>query len=229
MDVDPLFRTFQPTQVADDDQKAEPLSSGSLEVILEVWGAAEALTSPELETRWQGVKRLVEIDAPRKYSLVAYLLATRLTEPVIELRARVVEALADVLTHDPQRPLQPAVYNTMIHALGAMRQQMIRALLQVASFDTTYEPRVAALLSYCSYAGEHLADILNNRDEPVEIRWQASHFIGRLGFLDALPALERLAVRIETRLNGRSADYDDFDEANLLLEMRQAIAILRAP
>lgn len=199
------------------------------EVLPEVWRAAEALAAPDLETRWQGVQRLAEMDAARRYPLVAYLLATRLIEPDIALRTRVVELLGEALcASDPTRPLHPAAYANLLAYLGGMRTRPIYALLQVAEFAAAAEPLVAALLSYCSYAGEHMAEILSNRDGPIEVRWQAAHFIGRLGFLDALPTLERLSARMELR-NVRSPNPERLDEANLLLEMRQAVEILRAP
>ncbi len=207
-----------------------PEDVATVTTLTEVWSAAEALASPDLEARWWGVKRLVEVEAPRRYPLIAYLLATRITEPDIALRARVVEVLGSLLCSEGvAQPITTDVFGSLVMYLAAMRARPIYALLQVAMFDARNEPMVAALLSYCSYAGVHLAEILSDREAPTEVRWQAAHFIGRLGFLDALPALERLVARMEMRTHGRGIDFEQYDEANLLLEMRQAIEILRAP
>lgn len=239
MDADPLSTLpVKPTGMLDLDQDAvtptvaAPTSTdvAHIAALADVWSAAEALASPELVTRWDGVKRLIEYGAPSRYPLIAYLLATRITEPDIALRARVVEVLGNVLRHDEvAQSVHPSVFGCLIMYLASMRTRAIYSLLQVAMFDTKTEPMVAALLSYCSYAGGHLAEILADRDVPAELRWQAVHFISRLGFLDALPTLERLVARMEMRIHGRGVDFDQYDEANLLLEMRQAIEILRAP
>ncbi|MFM8321165.1 MAG: hypothetical protein ACKOC5_09650 [Chloroflexota bacterium] len=191
----------------------------------EIWAAAEALSSPELQTRWVGVRRLIELGAHRTHPLVAYLLATRIMENDMALRARVIEAAADALTAGAN----PAVFASLTHFLGGMRTRPIYALLQAPIFDTNTEPLVATLLSYCSYAGDHLGEIAANRDAPIEVRIQAVSFIGRLGFLDALPVLERLAARMDLRLNGRSPNLEKFDEANLLLQIRQVVELLKAP
>jgi len=50
----------------------------------DIWDAAGAFVSPELETRCGGFKRLKEADAVRRHALAAYLVFTRLTEPDIE-------------------------------------------------------------------------------------------------------------------------------------------------
>ncbi len=226
-----MILPVQPAEAlaAPETNRAELPADLRADLLPEVWQAAEALAAPELETRWQGVKRLAGLDAARQYPLVAYVLATRLIEPDIALRARVVELLGAALcASDPAAPIHPGAYANLLAYLGGMRTRPIYALLQVAEFDAATEPMVAALLSYCSYAGEHMAEILANRDLLIEVRWQAAHFIGRLGFLDALPTLERLTARMELR-NVRSLDPERLDEANLLLEMRQAIEILRAP
>src|SRR4030042_3187461 len=66
-----------------------------------VWSALEALTAPELETRQQGFDSLLEQDAVRKSPLVVYVLATRLLEPDILLRRRIVRCLAALISPAP--------------------------------------------------------------------------------------------------------------------------------
>lgn len=196
-----------------------------------VWGAAEALTSPDLETRYAGLKQLVEQDAVRHQPLVAYLLVSRLAEPDIALRAQIVDALADVVIPNGHgEPAQQPSFPVLAAHLMEMRTRQIYALLQVADFDKSIEPKVVGLLDYCSFAGGHLADILSNRSIPLALRKQAAYFIGRIGYLDALPALERMAARLEARCNSRN-DMGEMDgnDVELLSLVRKAIDLLRAP
>ncbi len=229
MEVDPIIDHAQASEVLPVEKTPEISAAPGVENLAGVWQACEALSSPDLEARWWGVKRLADFNAVRRFPLVAYLLTTRLTEPDIALRERVVQMLAGVLTGDSNEPLIPAVYHSLTSALASMRVRPIYALLQVALFNPMVEPMVAGLLSYCSYAGQHLAHILSDRDRAIEVRHQAVNFIGRLGFLDALPTLERLTARMELRMNGRNPSLDEYDEANLFLDMRQAIELLKAP
>ena len=72
-------------------------ATGVAELFPEVWSALEELTSPVVDVRLSALDRLLAIDAPRLSPLVAYVLATRLDDPEIEVRFRVVQALGDVL------------------------------------------------------------------------------------------------------------------------------------
>jgi hypothetical protein len=196
-----------------------------------VWGAAEALTSPDLETRNAGLKQLVDQDAVRRHPLIAYLLISRLAEPDIALRAQIVDALADVVIPNGHgEPSHAPSFPVLTSHLMEMRTRQIYALLQVADFDKSIESSVVGLLDYCSFAGGHLSDILSNRAIPLVLRKQAAYFIGRIGYLDALPALERMAARLETRCNGRSELGEvDSDAAALLSLIRSSLELLRAP
>jgi hypothetical protein len=196
-----------------------------------VWGAAEALTSPDLETRQAGLEELVSQDAVRQHPLVAYLLISKLVEPDIALRAHIVDALSDVVI--PNGHGEPALapsYNTLATHLTGMRTRQIYALLQVVDYDKSNEDKVIGLLDHCSFAGGHLSCILATRTVPVHMRKWAAYFIGQMGYLDAMPILERLAARLETRQNGRSElGGMDEDEADLLSSIRSALELLRAP
>ncbi len=58
-----------------------------------IWEALESLTSPELMNRIAGLGRIIKLDGVRQYPLVVYVLVTRITEPDIELRTRIVQLL----------------------------------------------------------------------------------------------------------------------------------------
>ena len=209
-------------------------STGQFELFPAVWVAIEDLTLPDAETRHKALDRLLELNAPRFSPIVTYLLATRLTDPDIKLRARIVETLGDILTPDNEgHPAPDDVRNSLILLLSQARTRQVFALLQVLSDDNTLESHAAHLINACPYASNHLLDILNDHKAPLDVRKQAAVMIGRVGFLDALSSLERLESKLETRLNGQKAmsfaPPPSLDEADLLPAVRTALNTLRTP
>jgi hypothetical protein len=199
----------------------EGVETGRLEELPLVWEAAEAACSPELLNRVGGVERLIAMDSPKQSPLIVYLFASRLTEPDIELRTRIVKSIGGLEGEGSDgTALNEAVRKTLSERLAAMRTREIYALLQVALYDKSAEEYVANLLSGCSFAGDHLSQILSNRDIPLEIRRQAAYFIGLLGYLDALPIIERLASRLESR--------GDEDAGGMLPVLQNAMLLLTA-
>jgi hypothetical protein len=221
---------INPDKVQDPvSEESEPAGFENLEQTTEngkelpsvIWGAANDLVSPDLLTRIQGVEHLEIYNLVNQLPLIAYILCTRITEPDIELRARIVKILGGAAGMSSAESLpSEAVQKTLIFHLSRIRTREIFALLQVAEYDKSSEACVGDLLSCCSFAGSHLSQILSNRDIPMEIRCQATHFIGLLGYLDALPVLERLTSRYE----GRTAERD----AGLLIEMQSTVEQLTA-
>src|SRR5512143_2370969 len=97
MDLDPLLPQLEQPPLF----TLGGTSSGILELFPEVWSATEAITSADATVRRAGLETLLETGAQRLSPLVAYVLATRLTDPEIELRCRVIILLAGILTNDP--------------------------------------------------------------------------------------------------------------------------------
>jgi hypothetical protein len=230
MDVNPMFVNVEDTDLLE----LENLDSGRFEFLPLIYDAAEAMISADRMVRWSGVERLIELQAGRVSPLVGYLLATRLEEPDLELRAMVVKALARILDKDDQGHLpKTAVYQSVVGFMSRIRTRTVFSILQAVDFDPSIEPMAVKLLSNCSFAGTHLADIMANRNAPMAIRKQAVHFIGRIGYLDALASLERQATRMESRRignNGFSSDNSDGDdEADLLAVMKETLDMLRMP
>ncbi len=187
-----------------------------------IWAAAESLVSPDLMQRINAFEHILEYDVIRQLPLLTYLLVTRLTEPDIELRTRIVKALGTfACTGFTEIPISEEVQKSLVYHLSKLRTREIFALLQVADYDKTSDPYISSLLSCSSFAGDHLSQIVSARTTPNEIRCQAARFIGVLGFLDALPTLERLA----SRFSGRAGER----EANLYLELQNAVEMLNAP
>jgi HEAT repeat protein len=210
---------------------------GTLELFPAVWGACEDLVSPETLARSRGLDRLLELGAPRLSPLVAYLLVTRLAEPDVSVRRRIVHALGALFSPDERGLSAPdAVRRVVGSVLSLERTTSVYGLLEVACSDPEEEQLrldIAHLLNSCPYAGQYLAEIMGERKYPLDIRYQAVYYIGRVGYLDAIQALERLAVRLEARLTGQQAM--PFappvlqDEVELLPAIRIALSALRAP
>ncbi len=209
---------------------------GALELFPAVWSAAEELVSPELAVRQRGLARLEEMGAARFSPLVAYLLFTRLSDADAALRRQVTYLLSGLLIPDERGFAAPEpVRRYVTAALGQMRTRPIFGMLEVLAADLGAEPILARLLNACPHAGRHLVDILSERKNPLAVRYAAARMIGRVGYLDAIPALERLAARLETRRSGQQAmpfaamPASGADEVDLLPAITEALTRLQAP
>ena len=209
-------------------------ATGALEFFPEVWGAAEKLTSPDLLERRDALDRLIVLDAPRLSPLVVYLVATRIFDPDLELRYKVVDVLGKILNpRETGKLAPPAVRMHLKEFCSQMGNQGFILLLEVAETYPDTESKIASLLNLCSQSGEALVKIMNDRKMPFELRRQAIIFLGRVGFLEAIPVLEKFESRLETRMYGQKsmpfAPPSASDE-NLLLSVIQAtLAVLKEP
>ena len=205
-----------------------------MELFPAVWSAAEGLANPEVKTRLASLKQLVELNAPRLSPLIAYLIATRLADPDLEMRHQVVLVWGDLLVVDQEGHVaDEAVRQYLITYLSQMRTRLVFSLLQVADQYPDAESNIARLFNACPYAGEHLVEILSDRTNALSVRKKAISFVGLVGYLDAIPALERLQTRLEARLSGQQAmpfaQSSSLEEEDLLPSIRSALASLRAP
>jgi hypothetical protein len=229
MDADSFhFHLDQPSLFEFDDA-----STSALELFPAVWSAGEAIISPDRQVRQQGLEQIAQSHAARYAPLIAYLLVTRLMEPEMELRTQVVNILADALRLDSQGRVAPEpVRMQLINDLARMRTRQIYALLQVADFDPQAVDSVAVLLNACSFAGNHLADILLDRKMSISIRMRAVELIGEVGYLDAIPVLERIRTRLEARLNGQQhmpfLTLEEGDEVALLPSIQTSLELLQS-
>jgi hypothetical protein len=148
------------------------------------------------------------------------------------LRASIIEALSEVLAPDDEgNPAPEEVRASLRLHLSQMRTRQIYSILQALDAYPELENAAARLLNTCPYAGMHLADILADHKAVFEVRVQAVRMIGIVGFMDALPALERLEARLEARYNGQRAmpfAPPASSEVDLLPEIHRAEALLRA-
>jgi hypothetical protein len=209
-------------------------SIGQIELFPTIWSAAENLVSQDRNKREEGLRSLMELDAARYSPLIGYLLVTRLNEPDTAVRAGIVQTLSEALSPDDDgKPTPEDSYRLLCHYLAEMRTRQVYALMQVLDYDLSTARHVDRLLNLCPYAGNHLAEILTDRKSPMSIRKQAVEAIGRVGYLETLPVLERLESRLETRQNGQKtmpfAATTNPEEIELLPEVKKALDYLRAP
>ncbi|MBN2045458.1 MAG: hypothetical protein JW757_10595, partial [Anaerolineales bacterium] len=142
--------------------------------------------------------------------------------------------LGELLIIDERGTQAPdAVRRHLISYLAQMRTRPVFCLLQAASTQPALEAHVTRLLNACPHAGTHLAEIFSDRGVPLAVRQQAVHFVGQVGFLEAIPALERLAARLEARRNGQVtmpfvSSASAQEENELLPEISQTLWMLHA-
>ena len=209
-------------------------ATGAVEFFPEVWSATEKLTSPDLMVRRDALDRLIVLDAPRLSPLVAYLVATRIFDQNLELRYKAVYVLGKILSPRETGKLAPP--EVRLHLKEFCLQMSARGfinLLEVADAYPEAESKVAALFNLCSQSGETLAKLMSDRRIPIAIRRQAIIFIGRVGFLDAIPALEKFESRLESRINGQKsmpfAPPSNSDESSLLFVVQTTLTFLKEP
>jgi HEAT repeat protein len=230
MDLDKVFvKPSQPPLLDFDDS-----SNGMVELFPRVWQLLEAAISPDVNMRRFAMKELVEMEAVRLLPLIAYFIATRITDPDVDTRALVVYAISDALLPDDQgKPPDETVRQNLLLYLSQMRTRQIYAIIQVLPKYPNLELDVARLLNACPYAGNQMSDILASRKASLEIRRCAIRMIGLVGYLDAVPALERLLARLESRLHGQTtmsfAQVDMVEDAELIPDIRRSLAFLQSP
>ena len=209
-------------------------TSGSLELLPRLWFAVEKLSSPDPDVRREGVSEIAEFHAARLSPLVAYLVFTRISDPDLEIRKSVVKTLSGILGPDQNGlPAPDEVRINLYTHLSQMDVSYILDLLELAAYSPESESEIKILLKACTHAGDHLADILGDRNQDLKTRELAAVYIGRIGYLDAQPALERIARRLEAKVSGQQSmsfsRVNGRGEIDLLPALRQALEFLRAP
>lgn len=200
MNIDPISNIQLPLFVY-----GEPVENIT-EVLPVVWNATESLASPDAVTRQRGIDALLELGAQRASPLVAFMIAACLSDRDIYIRRRVIYILADLINREPGiRSTPENIRKTTTNYLHNMREETIFGLLEVAVIDPLAEKSIYHLLNTCPFAGKFLGDILTEWKNPLTIRQKAIHFVGVVGYMEALPVLERLLDRLEARHRGQYA------------------------
>jgi hypothetical protein len=187
------------------------------------WVAGEMFVSPHIEERRRGFAILFGSDTVRRSLLTSQLLASRVDEPEISLRAQIVQALADYFEIRGQEYRYPVEVRAV-------------ALSHLRKFD---RPQVVALLELHSavreggvrLAHDALTRLAADRALNLKLRRAAIELIGRVGFTDAIQSLEGLEARISGRRAGQIAmnfaPTDLPDEQALLPALRDTLRSLR--
>lgn len=192
-----------------------------------IWKYAQALTSPKLSDRKDGFQRLIELNIINKSPLIVYLLATRIKEIDITLRAYIIKVLANILELKiPSDVSFSLTQHTLAAYLSQIGKGEIHALIQLVDVDPSSEENIVRILCSCSCAGEYLNEVVFDRSVSTKSRQLAIMLLGQVGYLEAIPDLERLENRIKTRINPNSLGNED---KQLLPQIEEALSLLRAP
>jgi hypothetical protein len=212
--------------------EVEKAPTDTTEHLPAVWNALEAITSPKLIDRQAGLDQLIEIGAPRLSPLAASVLAMRISDPDVQLRSCIVRALGEMLLPSSDELTAPLVRQHLKAVCAGWTREDILFLLEVVDHDPHALPATSALLNLCSRSGKLLTEIIVDRKVFVGLRQQAIDLIGRVGFLEAVPSLERLADRLASR-SGRQqkmpfAPVSEFSEEILIPGLQAALTLLQA-
>lgn len=217
----------QPNLITLEDQETRIV----LELFPAVWLAAEKLISADVRDRHAGLDDLLVTEAARISPLIAYLLLTRLIDPDKGLRARIVEALANVMRRDAEgRYANEAVRAQIISGLVEQGDQGLQAMIEVGVEDDSMLGHIAKLINFAPNAGSYLKDLAGDRSQRINLRKLAIYFIGRIGYADAYSELLRIRNRIESRQFGQKsmpfAPPSSESEELLLPELKKVIITL---
>jgi hypothetical protein len=209
-------------------------TAASAELFPAIWHAAEDLSNPSAAIRIRGLESMEHSSAARVSPLVVYLIATRLIDPDVEIRAKVVFILGGVLNPDENgNSATSAVLSHLFYYLSNMRTRQVYSILQVLFSHPELTAQVTRILGACPFAGNHLLELSNSRKVPLDLRRRAIWLIGQVGFLDAIPALERMQLRMEARRNGQQsmpfAPPIGVDDSDLLPEVKSTLVLLHSP
>jgi len=166
----------------------------------EIWQAAEGLVSPNSIEREKALDYLLDQGVPAKSPLITYLLATRLSDPDLEVRFHIVKALGSVLVGGVEGgELLDPVLKQLQSFLAYLNTEQILDLLEVSEQYLSAEESLIGIFRLASYAGNRLSGIVNDRKNPLGIRQKAIYFCGEAGYLETRTTLKGLVSRIENR------------------------------
>jgi len=166
----------------------------------EIWQAAEGLVSPNSVEREKALDYLLDQGAPAKSPLIVYLLATRLSDPDLEVRFHIVKALGSVLVGEVEGgELLDPVLKQLQSFLAYLNTEQLLNLLEVSEQYLSAEESLIGIFRLASYAGIRLSGIVNDWKNPLGIRQKAIYFCGEAGYLETRTTLKGLVSRIENR------------------------------
>ena len=189
--------------------------------------------SPHVEERRRGLAILCGSDAARRSSLTLHLLASRVDEPDLGLRAQIVHTLADYFEiREREYRYAPEVRGLVAGLLRRFDRGQMVALLELHQADNRERvglrlDSLARLIERIPAASNLLTHIASDRGQPLALRESALELIGLVGFTDARPMLEGLLLRLDGRRAGQMtmlfAPSDWPEDQALLPALRQAL------
>lgn len=204
---------------------------------VDAWMAGEMFVSTHIEERRRGFALLFGSEAARRSTLTPQLLASRVDEPDLNLRAEIVQALADYFEIRGRQYRYPAdIRVAVVGHLRKFERPHVLALLdlQRAAREGAVKLKaesLACVLERIPNVSVHLARIAGERSVALGLRCAAIELIGVVGFMDALPALEGLEARLEGRRAGQLpmafAPSDNPDDQHLLPALKETLQALR--
>lgn len=218
MDIDPLMMGVNHSDL----QNFSATQFFALDQGVEFWKAAQDLIHPDVELRRSGLETLMAFGAASYSPLLAYLLVSRLAEPELQLRARIVKELSRLLDlpFNGNQAINEVIY-FLKNNLSQMHRNQIVSLLNLADAEENTYQHVCKIIGQCSYAGDHLADIIADRGSGLAMRQIAARLVGDIGYLSALPTLERISSRLEAKRNNSSLGLDRLNGESALLPILQ--------
>ncbi len=198
-----------------------------------VWQAIEGLAAPEPPRRYESLERLISLKAARVSPLAAYMLATRLIDPDITFRIRVIQALGEMVAARGEDKPTEEVRRYLRARCMVMGRGTVLAVLEAVIADDSIEPHATALFTLCSHAGNILVDLACDRKVGVNLRDRAIRLLGKIGFIEAIGRLERLADWLAKRAGEQRrmpfAPPALQEEADLLPLVQSTLTLLRQP
>jgi hypothetical protein len=200
------------------------------------WVAGEMFVSPHIEERRRGFAILFGAETVRRSNLTIQLLSSRVDEADMALRAQIVQALADYFEVRGLDYRYPAEVRAVVAGhLRKYERAHLLALLELHQAARTGQVRLAPdslnrLLERVPSAAAQLVKLAGDRGLALKLRREAIELIGRVGFTDAVQALQGLEARIGGRRAGQIAmtfaPSDHADEQQLLPILRLTLQVL---
>lgn len=201
---------------------------------VEPWLAGEMFVSPHVEERRRGLALLIGSESARRSALTPHLLTSRVDEPDLNLRAQIVQALADYFeVRGREFRYPPEMRAVVVGCLRKFDRPHLLALLELQHrrLALLRPESLARLVERIPNACAQLTRLVGERAIGLDLRRAAIELIGGVGFLDAGPALEGLRVRLEGRGAGQLtmtfAPADNPEDACLLPALKETLRVLQ--
>ena len=201
------------------------------------WIAGEMFVSQHLQERVRGFAILLGSEGLRRSPLTVQLLTARLDEADLGLRCQIIQAIGDYFELRGSEYRYPAEVRAGVAAqLRKFDRPEMQALLEAHLAAHEGAGRLtldaqAHVLERVPAASALLVKLAYDRSVAVHIRRAAIDLLGKIGFTDALSALEGLQSRIAGRQAGQLAmafaPADYADEGSLLPILQTTLDILR--